>query len=136
MEGGAEVGVSDLVRHPPSDPFPMITTRAWGVAVTFTPYEGRATLLGPCDCRLRMSASAQEGGGKWRRWPGPGGRGSARGRLAPGLGSPSAWFLACWPSVPGCGGPPRAVPSDAVVAAAARVLPADIVQKLVLLSIF
>jgi hypothetical protein len=34
------------------------------------------------------------------------------------------------------GGPPRAVPSDAVVAAAARVLPADIVQKLVLLSIF
>jgi hypothetical protein len=34
------------------------------------------------------------------------------------------------------GGPPRAVPSDAVVAVAARVLPADIVQKLVLLSIF
>jgi hypothetical protein len=34
------------------------------------------------------------------------------------------------------GGPPRAVPSDAVVAAAARVLPADIVQKLVLLAIF
>src|SRR5215469_8197823 len=34
------------------------------------------------------------------------------------------------------GGPPRAVPSDAVVAAAARVLPADIVQKLVLLSVF
>jgi hypothetical protein len=34
------------------------------------------------------------------------------------------------------GGPPRAVPSDAVLAAASRVLPADIVQKLVLLSIF
>jgi hypothetical protein len=34
------------------------------------------------------------------------------------------------------GGPPRAVPSDAVVAAASRVLPADLVQKLVLLSIF
>ncbi len=34
------------------------------------------------------------------------------------------------------GGPPRAVPSDAVVAAAARVLPADIAQKLVLLSVF
>jgi hypothetical protein len=31
---------------------------------------------------------------------------------------------------------PRSVPSDAVVAAAARVLPADIVQKLVLLAIF
>ena len=34
------------------------------------------------------------------------------------------------------GGPPRAVPSDAVLAAASRVLPADIAQKLVLLAIF
>ncbi len=34
------------------------------------------------------------------------------------------------------GGPPRAVPSDAVMAAASRVVPADIAQKLVLLSIF
>ena len=34
------------------------------------------------------------------------------------------------------GGPPRAVPSDAVVAAASRVLPADLVQKLLLLSVF
>jgi hypothetical protein len=34
------------------------------------------------------------------------------------------------------GGPPRAVPSDAVVSAASRVLPADLVQKLLLLSIF
>jgi hypothetical protein len=34
------------------------------------------------------------------------------------------------------GGPPRAVPSDAVAATAARVLPADVVQKLLLLSIF
>ena len=34
------------------------------------------------------------------------------------------------------GGPPRAVPSDAVLAAASRVVPADIAQKLVLLSIF
>jgi hypothetical protein len=34
------------------------------------------------------------------------------------------------------GGPPRAVPSDAVVAAASWVLPADIVQKLLLLSVF
>ena len=31
---------------------------------------------------------------------------------------------------------PRAVPSDAVTAAAARVLPADVVQKLFLLAIF
>jgi hypothetical protein len=34
------------------------------------------------------------------------------------------------------GGPPRAVPSDFVVAVASRLLPADIVQKLVLLLIF
>ena len=34
------------------------------------------------------------------------------------------------------GGPPRAVPSDAVMAAAARVLPADMVQKAVLVAIF
>jgi hypothetical protein len=34
------------------------------------------------------------------------------------------------------GGPPRAVPSDLVMALAERVLPADIVQKLVLLAIF
>ena len=32
--------------------------------------------------------------------------------------------------------PPRAVPSDLVVAAASRVVPGDIVQKLVLLAIF
>ena len=34
------------------------------------------------------------------------------------------------------GGPPRAVPSDAVVAVASRVLSADLVQKLLLLSVF
>ena len=34
------------------------------------------------------------------------------------------------------GGPPRAVPSDAVLAVASRVLPADIAAKLVLLGIF
>ncbi|HEX4659955.1 MAG TPA: hypothetical protein VH307_21430, partial [Streptosporangiaceae bacterium] len=34
------------------------------------------------------------------------------------------------------GGPPRAVPSDAVVAVASLALPADIVQKIVLLLIF
>src|SRR3984885_8071452 len=32
--------------------------------------------------------------------------------------------------------PPRAVPSDLVVAAASRVLPADILQKVILLAIF
>jgi hypothetical protein len=34
------------------------------------------------------------------------------------------------------GGPPRAVPSDAVLAVLSRIVPADILQKLVLLSIF
>jgi hypothetical protein len=34
------------------------------------------------------------------------------------------------------GGPPRAVPSDAVVAVASLVIPADIVQKIILLLIF
>jgi hypothetical protein len=34
------------------------------------------------------------------------------------------------------GGPPRAVPSDAVVAAAAHVLPADVLQKAILILIF
>jgi hypothetical protein len=34
------------------------------------------------------------------------------------------------------GGPPRAVPSDAVLAAASRLMPADIAQKVVLLAIF
>jgi hypothetical protein len=34
------------------------------------------------------------------------------------------------------GGPPRAVPSDAVITLAARVLPADILQKVILLLIF
>jgi hypothetical protein len=34
------------------------------------------------------------------------------------------------------GGPPRAVPSDAVVAVLSRAIPADILQKLILLLIF
>ncbi len=38
-------------------------------------------------------------------------------------------------AVPGLA-PPRAVPSDLVVAAASRILPADILQKLILLAIF
>jgi len=41
-------------------------------------------------------------------------------------------FSAALPSL----APPRAVPSDLVIAAASRALPADIVQKLVLLAIF
>jgi hypothetical protein len=40
------------------------------------------------------------------------------------------------PAIAGLAGGPRAVPSDAVVAVASRVLPADLVQKLLLLSIF
>ncbi len=41
-------------------------------------------------------------------------------------------FAAAWPGQ----APPRAVPSDLVIATASRVLPADLVQKAVLLAIF
>lgn len=41
-------------------------------------------------------------------------------------------FAATWPGL----APARAIPSDLVVAAASRILPADVVQKLVLLAIF
>ena len=34
------------------------------------------------------------------------------------------------------GGPPRAVPSDLVVALAAKIIPAEFVQKLILIAIF
>src|SRR5260370_35694009 len=34
------------------------------------------------------------------------------------------------------GGPPRAVPSDLVVALAAKIIPASVVQKLILIGIF
>jgi hypothetical protein len=63
--------------------------------------------------------------------------------LGPGLGRgfllsydmvfvPREPFAAAMPGL----APPRAVPSDLVIAAASRVLPGDIVQKLVLLAIF
>ena len=73
---------------------------------------------------------------------------------------PSGWASGCWRSGPGCGAascsattwcscrgepfaaawpgqaPPRAVPSDLVIAALSRAVPADIVQKVILLSVF
>jgi hypothetical protein len=63
--------------------------------------------------------------------------------LGPGLGRgfllsydmvfvPREPFAAAMPGL----APPRAVPSDLVIAAASRVLPGDVVQKLVLLAIF
>ena len=80
---------------------------------------------------------------------GPGIAGAALGlglgllALGPGLGRgfllsydmlfvPREPFSAALPGL----APPRAVPSDLVIAAASRVLPADIVQKVVLLAIF
>jgi hypothetical protein len=63
--------------------------------------------------------------------------------LGPGLGRgfllsydmvfvPRLPFAAAWPGL----APPRAVPSDLVIAAMSRALPGDIVQKVVLLAIF
>ena len=63
--------------------------------------------------------------------------------LGPGLGRgfllsydmvfvPRLPFAAAWPGL----APPRAVPSDLVIAAMSRALPGDIVQKVVLLSVF
>jgi hypothetical protein len=63
--------------------------------------------------------------------------------LGPGLGPgfllsydmvfvPRLPFAAAWPGL----APPRAVPSDLVIAVLSRVLPGDIVQKVVLLAVF
>jgi hypothetical protein len=63
--------------------------------------------------------------------------------LGPGLGRgfllsydvvfvPRLPFAAAWPGL----APPRAVPSDLVIAAMSRALPGDIVQKVVLLAVF
>src|SRR5579863_7627808 len=63
--------------------------------------------------------------------------------LGPGLGRgfllsydmvfvPRLSFAAAWPGL----APPRAVPSDLVIAVLSRALPGDIVQKVVLLAVF
>ncbi len=80
-----------------------------------------------------------------RAWPALAGLGLGLLALGPGLrrGFLLSYDMVIVPRQPFtgalaglAGGPPRAVPSDAVVAAASRVLPADLVQKLLLLSIF
>ena len=80
-----------------------------------------------------------------RAWPALAGLGLGLLALGPGLrrGFLLSYDMVIVPRQPFtaalaglAGGPPRAVPSDAVVAAASRVLPADVVQKLLLLSIF
>ncbi|HEV3067801.1 MAG TPA: hypothetical protein VGY50_08145 [Streptosporangiaceae bacterium] len=80
-----------------------------------------------------------------RAWPALAGLGLGALALGPGLrrGFLLSYDMVIVPRQPFtaalaglAGGPPRAVPSDAVVAVASRVLPADLVQKLLLLSIF
>ncbi len=80
-----------------------------------------------------------------RAWPALAGLGLGALALGPGLrrGFLLSYDMVVVPRQPFtaalaglAGGPPRAVPSDAVVAAASRVLPADLAQKLLLLSIF
>ncbi len=80
-----------------------------------------------------------------RAWPALAGLGLGALALGPGLrrGFLLSYDMVFVPRQPFtaalaglAGGPPRAVPSDAVVAVASRVLPADLVQKLLLLSIF
>src|SRR5215469_9673184 len=133
-----------------------------GVAVTFTPYEGAGYAawtmrLPAADVRFRpvgrreVATLARTWRVRLRSWAAGAGPGLAVGlvlgllALGPGLrrGFLLSYDMVIVPRQPFTaaiagltGGPPRAVPSDAVVAAAARVLPADIVQKLVLLSIF
>jgi hypothetical protein len=86
----------------------------------------------------------EPGAARGRAWPGAV-AGLALGLLALGPGL-SRGFLLSYDMVfvprepfsaalPGLA-PPRAVPSDLVIAAASRVLPADIVQKVVLVAIF
>jgi hypothetical protein len=80
-----------------------------------------------------------------RAWPALAGLGLGMLALGPGLrrGFLLSYDMVVVPRQPFtaalaglAGGPPRAVPSDAVAAAASRVLPADLVQKLLLVSIF
>jgi len=89
--------------------------------------------------RLRAWADGPAG------WPALAGLGLGLLALGPGIGPGFllSYDMVFVPRMPFsaalfglAGGPPRAVPSDAVVAVASLALPADIVQKLVLLLIF
>src|ERR1700683_935459 len=89
---------------------------------------------------------ARTGRGAWSggTWPSAAvGLGLGLLALGPGLGRgfllsydmvfvPRLPFAAAWPGL----APPRAVPSDLVIAAMSRALPGDIVQKVVLLAVF
>lgn len=100
----------------------------------------RRAVTAPAVCRAGTA-----GPGPAARGPGADRAGSRLLALGPGL---RRGFLLSYdmvavprrpftPALAGlAGGPPRAVPSDAVVAVASRVLPADLAQKLLLLSIF
>jgi hypothetical protein len=103
--------------------------------------------------RARGKGTAEPPAGRQRRpaelaqhaWPALAGLGLGLLALGPGLapGFLLSYDMVFVPRMPLSaaligltGGPPRAVPSDAVVAAASLLLPADLVQKLILLLIF
>jgi len=119
----------------------------------------RNVVIGVIACKRRGVAhdhglvSAQGGAARRARdpalaaraWPALAGLGLGLLALGPGLrrGFLLSYDMVIVPRQPFtatlaglAGGPPRAVPSDAVVAAASRALPADLVEKLLLLSIF
>jgi len=107
----------------------------------FVSAEGRAPSLARAPApaaRARLGLAA-------RAWPALAGLGLGLLALGPGLrrGFLLSYDMVMVPRQPFtaaltglAGGPPRAVPSDAVVAVASRALPTDLVQKLLLLSIF
>ena len=99
----------------------------------------------PSPARAPAPAARARPGLAARAWPALAGLGLGLLALGPGLrrGFLLSYDMVFVPRQPFtaalaglAGGPPRAVPSDAVVAAASRALPADLMQKLLLLSIF
>lgn len=120
-----------------------------GPAVTGRPVTD-ASATGPAVTRRPVPGRPLVTGGAWAprlARAGPALVGLALGLLAvgPGLGRGFllSYDMVFVPSPPVsavtfglAGGPPRAVPSDAVVAAASSVVPGDILQKLILILIF
>jgi len=112
----------------------LVSAKGWAA--------GRARASGPA-ARARLGLAWP--GLAARAWPALAGLGLGVLALGPGLrrGFLLSYDMVIVPRQPFtaalvglAGGPPRAVPSDAVVAVASRVLPADLVQKLLLLSVF
>jgi hypothetical protein len=106
----------------------------------------RSAAPGPAASRDRPARAAWPGrAARQHAWPALLGLGLGLLALGPGLGRGFllSYDMVFVPRMPFSaaligltGGPPRAVPSDAVVAVASRAIPADILQKLILVLIF